>query len=128
MNRKQLVTLLRSAEVGTHLVPSPWTPAQVLDLWDEAVERRDRKRFTVSACTSGRAVSVTIRRRAPNRRPWFSPAAASALATAVAAGIVLAAVALALLEYHDVEPMAPEVIDNEMRHECVRRLGEDCKL
>jgi len=117
MNKQQLIAVLRSGKVGQHNIGAVWTPVEVLELWEANVSRRDQRIFRLFAwqgtvCIMPRGAIEETRRE---------------MAKLVAAWALFAFVLFlgaSILEAD--EPRAETT--TEARHECVRELGEDCKL
>jgi len=113
MNEQQLIRTLKAGETGRYLIGPHWEAAQVLDLWDAHVSRRSRRKFQVVVWRGVLLISA---------RPAVQEDRHAAIVTWVWVAIIALAVVCLPLTVLDSVP------DNEARHECVRQLGEDCKL
>jgi len=122
MNDQQLITRLRTCKNGMFVIPYRSDIEHVHDLWDAHVGRRDRRTLTltVTTCGTGMVANVSPREGLAKQRKD---------ATVAATAFVLVMVAFVVLFSMFAEAYQPAPYSAaEARHDCVRELGEECKL
>ncbi len=90
MNKSELIQHMRTGRVGTTDVMGGWTCAQVVSLWEQHATPHDRRNFTMSVCTNGAALSITIARRVgPPAKPMSDGGKLLATASAFGVGVTI---------------------------------------
>ena len=116
MNEEQLTAVLRSGKPGQHDIGTGWTSKQVIELWEGHASPRDSRNFRIFV--RGETICITPRRAAEGA--WLG------VVVMLASWLAFVLVVMAAMWVLGEQPEAPA--DLEAQHECVRRLGEDCKL
>ncbi len=122
MNDQQLIAKLKNCKNGMFVIPLRSDVEKVHDLWDEHVSRRDRRTLSLTVTVCGTGMTAHI-------GPRIHSASEHKEAAVVALAFVMAIVLLAafMWAFAGFSPQV-SVSDLDARHECIRQLGEECKL